>query len=184
VREIEEIEVCPGVGDNLQDTNELQGSGELLWKLDGRSVISRVFPFGTDDRFDCLIGWSLELGGARENRFETDLKVTGSSDVPRASSRPPLTPIDRFAPVPHLHHHGHILLAPACSDRFALVPHLHCGCTLLVPASRSCSCSPSSSSASRPRPHHNDRQLTVCPGLVELPPGPGVQGCQGCFLCR
>ena len=34
MREIEEIEVCPGFRDNLQDTNELQGSGELLWKLD------------------------------------------------------------------------------------------------------------------------------------------------------
>ncbi|KAI0286882.1 hypothetical protein BGY98DRAFT_1092483 [Russula aff. rugulosa BPL654] len=35
---------------------------------------------------------------------------------------------------------------------------------------------PPSSSESRPRPHHNDRRLTVCPDLVELPPGPGVQG--------
>ena len=60
---------------------------------------------------------------------------------------------------PDLHHRGHIFLAPAaCSN------------------TSSCSCSPSSNSESWPHPHHNDRRLTVCPDLVKLPPGLGVQG--------
>ena len=139
------------------------------------------------DRFD----W-LELGGARE----TDLRpISRSRDHPTSRVRPcvrmrpprlPLTSIDRFAPVPTSPSSwAHSSRAcSAYSDRFALVPHLHRGCTLLAPASSSCSRSPSSSSESWPRPHHNDRRLTVCPDLVELPPGPRVQGCWGDELAR